>query len=256
MGVSKAGPESGRRALDLLFSFTEQRPVASVKELAAELSMPIASAHRYLNLLHDYGLVTESGRGRYHLTMRVAALGRAAAEATPLVTLAEPVMRELAERIGETVLLIRLVHGQPVCANRIEARQKLRLSFEIGQPLPALRGASARVLLSAMSLSEREDYIDEAVSRGADLPVSGREKFLREIAAMETRTAESLEEIDEGVWSVATGIREGRHTVGTLSAPCPTFRLDIEKKARITELVELAGRRISATLSGGTDPGW
>ena len=73
-----AGPESARRALEMLFCFRRDRPVATVKQLASELDLPLPSAHRYVALLRSQGLVTESDRGHYHLTHRVVLLAEAA----------------------------------------------------------------------------------------------------------------------------------------------------------------------------------
>jgi DNA-binding IclR family transcriptional regulator len=248
--TSKAGADSGRRALDLLFAFSEQRPVATVRQLADQLEIPLPSVHRYVALLRDMGLVEEGVRGQYHLTMRVAALARAARRATPIVDIAEPFMRELSEQIEETVLLIRLVHELPVCIHRIEASRRLRLSFETGQHLPSLRGASVRLLIGSMPPSERENYVNKALASGALPPAAGRERFLRDVEQDNERGwAISNEEIDEGVWAAAAVITEDGQPVATLSAPCPAFRLDEEKRDAIVDQVRKIADRISAALS-------
>lgn len=248
MATSKAGADSGRRALDMLFAFT-QRPVASVRELAQDLGIPAPSAHRYVALLRDMGLIEEGARGQYHLTMRVAALGRAAREATPIATIAEPYMRELSAQLEETVMLVRLVHGLPVCVHRIETARRFRLSFEIGQNLPPLRGASARLLLGGLTTAERQRYVDQALKAGARPPVVGRDKFLAQVERdVERGWAVSNEEIDEGVWAASAAIREGSDIVAALSAPCPAFRLDQAKRETIIELLQKTAGDISHAL--------
>jgi DNA-binding IclR family transcriptional regulator len=249
VATAKAGADSGRRALDLLFAFTEQRPVASVRDLAEALDIPVPSVHRYVALLRDMGLIEESSRGRYHLTMRVAALGRAARRAAPIVDIAEPAMRALSEKIGESVLLMRLVHGLPVCIHRVESPSRFRLSFEPGQLLPPLRGASARLLLGGLGAGERADYVDQALSSGALPPVSGREGFLAEVERDVARGwAISNQEIDEGVWAPAAAIREDGRTVAALSAPCPSFRVDDQRRKDILDLVRKTADEISEAL--------
>jgi DNA-binding IclR family transcriptional regulator len=246
---AKTGADSARRALEMLFAFTEQRPNASVRDLAEALDIPVPSVHRYVAMLRDMGLIEEGSRGRYHLTMRVAALGRAARQATPIVDLAEPHMRRLAEQIGEAVLLMRMVHGQPVCFHRVETPSRFRLSFEPGQTLPQLRGASVRLLLGSLSPAEREHYINTALDAGAQPPVNGSEQFLRDVERDVARGwAVSNEEIDQGVWAASAAVYEGGTVVAALSAPCPAFRLDDERRNNIIDLVRKAAADLSNAL--------
>ncbi|MEV6899205.1 IclR family transcriptional regulator [Amycolatopsis sp. NPDC051372] len=251
MAGAKTGADSARRALEMLFAFTEQHPTASVKDLAEKVDVPVPSAHRYVAMLREMGLIEEGNRGRYHLSMRVAALGRAARQATPIVDLAEPHMRRLAEQISEAVLLMRMVAGQPVCFHRIETPSRFRLSFEPGQPLPLLRGASVRLLLGARTPAERAVYVDAALESGAQPPARGRDEFLREVEHdVERGWAISNEEIDQGVWAVSAAVHEGGQVVAAISAPCPAFRMDDERRALVIDRV----REAAANLSHALDP--
>jgi DNA-binding IclR family transcriptional regulator len=249
VATARAGADSARRALDLLFAFTEQRPVASVRDLAEALDIPMPTVHRYVAMLRDMGLIEEGSRGRYHLTMRVTALARAARQATPLVDIAEPYMRKLSDQIGESVLLMRLVHGHPVCIHSVEAVTRFRLSFEPGQPLPPLRGASARLLLGGLGRHERERYVDQALQSGARPPISGRDGFLREVERdTERGWAVSNQEIDEGVWAPAAAVYSEGTVVAAVSAPCPAFRVDEARRHELIELVRDAAAEISQAI--------
>ncbi|MBW0102713.1 IclR family transcriptional regulator [Pseudonocardia sp. KRD291] len=249
MATARAGADSGRRALDVLFAFTEQRPVLAVRELAEILDIPAPTVHRYVALLRDMGLLEESSRGRYHLSMRVAALGRAARRAAPIVDTVEPLMRALSERTGESVLLMRLVHGAPVCIHRVESPSRFRLSFEPGQLLPALRGASVRLLLGALDPEGRRHYVDEALKSGALPPVNGRDGYLGEVERDVARGwAVSNEEIDEGVWAPAAAVYEDGRIVAAISAPCPVFRVDDARRDEIVEMVRKTAAAASDAL--------
>lgn len=246
--MTKPGADSARRAIEVLFAF-EHKPVSTVREVSERTGLPLPTAHRYVALLREMGLVEEARHGGYRLTMRVAALGYAAREATSLIDVVQPHMQAFSDETQETILLIQPVAGRPVCTHRIEARQRLRLSFEIGQHLPALRGASARLLLAGFDEPERRDYVRDALARGEQPPVESVEQFLADVAkvAADGWTASS-EEIDEGVWSAAASIRSEGKPVGTLSAPCPAFRIDDEKAAVITAAVRRTADRINSAL--------
>jgi DNA-binding IclR family transcriptional regulator len=56
----------------------------------------------------------------------------------------------------------------------------------------------------------------------------------------------SNQEIDEGVWAASAAVYEGGTVVAALSAPCPAFRLDDERRDHVIDLV----RKAAADLSG------
>ncbi|MGX1668056.1 IclR family transcriptional regulator [Streptomyces sp. NPDC055400] len=204
---------------------------------------------RWVLRLRRMALVEEDTRWRYRLTMRVAALGRAARQGTSLGEVADPFLRALADEVSETVLLIRLVQGLPVCVHGAESNRPYRLSFEVGQNLPPLRGASARVLLGGLSQAERERYVDRALASGAVPPLNGREEFLQGVDIADEREEflqgvdiadergwdVSHHEIDEGIWAVSAAIRDDDRTVAALSLSCPEFRLDDARRKTYTD---------------------
>jgi DNA-binding IclR family transcriptional regulator len=246
--VTKAGADSARRAIDLLFAF-ERKPMATVRELSEHVGVPLPSAHRYVAMLKEMGLIEESRHGQYRLTMRVAALGQAARRATSVIDVAQPHMQALSDETHETILLIQPIAGLPVCTHRIEAQQRLRLSFEVGQHLPALRGASPRLLLAGFPEEDRRKYVEDALERGEQPPRSGVEEFLAEVQRdAERGWAVSSAEIDEGVWSAAATIRSEGKPIGTLSAPCPAVRINDDKAGMIIESVRRTAGEISAAL--------
>lgn len=248
MAVAKAGADSARRAIEMLFAF-ERTPLATVRELADLVDMPVPSAHRYVAMLREMGLVEEAGRSQYRLTMRLVALAQTARRATSLIDVVHPFMQSLSAETDETVILVQPIAGLPVCTHRIETARRLRLSFEVGQYLPPLRGASAHLIAASLPEADRRRYVEEAISRGERPPVSGIDGFLEEVRRDADRGwSVSREEIDEGVWSTAAAIRGEGKFIGSLSVPCPAFRMDDEKSERIGGAVRRVAREISETL--------
>lgn len=246
--MGKTGAESARRAVEMLFAF-EQGPVATVRSLADKADIPVPSAHRYVAMLKDMGLIEEARYGQYRLTMRVASLAQAARHGTSLIDIVQPFMQLLHEETGETVLLVQPMAGLPVCTHRVEAQQRLRLSFEIGQHLPSLRGASAHLMVAAMPEQSRRSYVDEELVRGAQPPVLGVEQFLAEVRREAERGwTVSSDEIDEGIWAAAGMIRREGYFIETLSGPCPKFRIDDSKATTIIECVCRVAGQISVAL--------
>src|ERR1700753_1484257 len=149
------GCEGARRVLALMLTFSSDEHTLTARQLAERTGIALPSVYRYITLLRETGLLTGDERGSYRLSGRLIGLARAAEAAESIVELADPVMRELSGQTGETVILVRLIGRSAVCVHRIESRQRLRIAFEPGQPMPLERGARARLLLSGLTPAQR-----------------------------------------------------------------------------------------------------
>ncbi|MFI6347575.1 IclR family transcriptional regulator [Streptomyces sp. NPDC050560] len=242
-----AGSDSARRILEILFAFTEQRPRRTVKELSADLGIPAPSVHRYVALLRQMGLATDTRKGLYQLTPRVLLLGRAARTANTLLELAAPHLAGLAAELDETVLLVQFIAGLPVCVDRCESSRVLRLSFQPGQMLPPLRGASVKVLLGGLTADERRAYVDRIVRQGQAAPPPDDWEREVELAGRQGWST-STQEVDEGVWAAAAAVREHGTVAASVSVPCPEFRLTDDGRAAILARVRETADELSAAL--------
>ena len=146
------GCEGARRVLALMLTFTAEDNTLTARQLADRTGIALPSVYRYLALLRETGLLAGNERGNYRLSARLMGLARAAEAAESIIDVAGPVMQDLAEQTGDTVILVRLIGRSAVCVHRVQSAQQLRISFEPGQSLPLERGASARLLLASLAL--------------------------------------------------------------------------------------------------------
>src|SRR6202012_2198427 len=168
--------------------------------------------------LPDPGLLIGDDHGAYPLSPRFIALARAAEAAETLIGVADPVMRDLVRECGETVIFVRLIARVPVCVHRVESEHHLRATFEPGQPLPLLRGASGRVLLAGLPERGRREYLAPLVQTDPAAPTR-LEESSGKVAARGWATSE--EEIDRGVCAASSAVTAGRATVAALTVPSP-----------------------------------
>src|SRR5580693_1702819 len=159
------GCEGARRVLALMLAFSADRNTLTAREMAAATGIALPSVYRYITLLRETGLLAGDERGSYRLSARLIGLARAAEAAESLIDVADPVMHRLAAETGETVILVRLIGRSAVCVHRVQSAQRLRISFEPGQPLPLDRGASARLLLSGLPPELRREYLAPLADR-------------------------------------------------------------------------------------------
>src|ERR1700751_2525478 len=177
-----SGAEGARRVLALLQAFSPQQHTLTARELADVTAIPLPSMYRFIALLRDMGMLVGDDRGAYHLSPRFISLARAAEAAETLIEIADPVMRDLVRECGETVIFVRLVARVPVCVHRVESEHHLRATFEPGQPLPLLRGASGRVLLAGLPARLRREYL-APLAQSDPLAAAGAEESLAKVAA-------------------------------------------------------------------------
>jgi DNA-binding IclR family transcriptional regulator len=249
VGAHKSGAETARKVLRILLYFRRDRVTATVPELAQAAGVSLPTAHRYLALLKEMGLVEEAGRANYRLSWRVALLGQAARGAGGLLHVAEPVMQRLAAELDETVTLLQLSNTTMECIGQVESEHLVRLTFTPGRLFPLTAGASARVLLASLDAQERGLLLE---SLAAEDPAfaTRRPDFERQIIeAHEQGFAVSQEEIDPGIWAVAAPIWLESETIACLSVAGPLYRLDESMESQILETTRQAAAEISETLS-------
>jgi DNA-binding IclR family transcriptional regulator len=248
-GDPAVGARSSRRVLELLLSFTEDRPRASIAELASSVGVPLSTAYRYVALLRDIGLLEENERGIYTVTARVMGPARAAQIANSLSLLARPVMRRISDDVNETVMLMERIRMNAMCVEHIECSHPMRYAFRAGHQVPLGSGASGKLLLAALPEAERLEIIDRRARDDAQFAARRRalELELGEIAARGWATSSS--EVEPGVWACSAAIRDGDRIVAGLSVAGPEARIDKRRREHILAGVRTSAAEVSELLA-------
>jgi DNA-binding IclR family transcriptional regulator len=239
------GCEGARRVLALMLTFSADENTLTARQLADRTGIALPSVYRYITLLRETGLLAGDERGSYRLSARLIGLARAAEAAESIIDVADPVMQDLAEQTGETVILVRLNGRSAVCVHRVQSAQRLRVSFEPGQPLPLERGASARLLLASLPLDVRREYLAPLAERDPEAAVLLENKV---VLAGQQGYATSEEEIDKGVWAASAQVVQGKRVVAALTVPSPLVRALAEQQRQLLDQVRAAARTISEGL--------
>ena len=238
------GCEGARRVLALMLTFSADDNTLTARQLAERTGIALPSVYRYITLLRETGLLAGDERGSYRLSARLIGLAKAAEAAESIIDVADPVMRNLAAQTGETVILVRLIGRSAVCVHRVQSAQRLRISFEPGQPLPLERGASARLLLASLTPNVRKEYLAPLAERDPEAAALLEKRVL---AAGQQGFATSEEEIDKGVWAASAQVTQGKRMVGVLTVPSPLVRAPAEQRAQLLGQV----RRAALVINDG-----
>lgn len=197
------------RALTILDLFSDERLTVSATQVVAALECSRSTAYRYLQTLVSTSFLEEAPGGGFRLGVRVMELSRLARRGYGLTEIALPVMRELAARVHETVLLTRLVDEAVVCVERCEgSRQLVRISYERGSRLPTNAGASALVLMAWLPEAEARELLSRAPQqRFTKATVTEVDALLARLAEIRRRgVAVSIGEVDPDAAGIAAPI--------------------------------------------------
>ncbi|MFT3797136.1 IclR family transcriptional regulator [Microbacterium sp.] len=237
------------RALNVLQMFTEERPEISAIEVAESLGVARSTAYRYLQTLVQADFLSENGRGGFRLGLHIVELSRIARKGYGLSDLSIPVMRELAERFHQTVLLTKRMGGSVICLEREEAQaQYVRLSYERGSVLDINAGASAIVLLAGETEEEvRRILADAPLRRFTEHTMTTPDAIIERLARIrEEGYAVSAGEVDPTAMGIAAPIsRPDGTALAALSVVLIRSLVDDDQVAEITRRVIEAAAHLS-----------
>ena len=164
----------------------------------------------------------------------------------PLVELAEPAMRRLADETGETVnLMVRSANGADAVA-QVEGRHVLGVSSWVGREVPDHCSAAGKVFL-AFGASEAREPLERLTPRTIVHP----DQLGRDLAQTRARGyATIVDELEMGLAAVAAPIRDSDGTVvGALSVAGPTARLGPSRLGVVGRLAIEQADAVSKALS-------
>jgi DNA-binding IclR family transcriptional regulator len=136
----------------------------SLSELVAATGLSRPTAHRLAVALEAHGLARRDDGGRFALGLRLATLGRAAAEGVPLTAAARPALEALRDETGESVQLYVRAGDRRVCVASLESPHGLRTTVPLGASLPLDKGSAGRVLQGG---TDRRGWVESVAEREA-----------------------------------------------------------------------------------------
>jgi DNA-binding IclR family transcriptional regulator len=240
------------RAIDILLTFDETHCHRTVEELAASVGFPKSTVYRYVRILQGKGFLARVDRsGTYALGPAVLRLARAMQRGYTLVACAAPVMRDLARRTNETILLSKLEGLDVVCLDRAEPQHNgLRISFEPGAILPIHASAPSKVLLAWSDPEVVEKVLRRGLKRYTPTTITDASLLLAELERVrEKGYAVSNGELDPGILGLAVPVwGPSGSVVASLCVAAPTSRATVQDLLRHRPLLERAAEAIQDGL--------
>lgn len=223
-------PQLLQRTFQVLSLFTAEHQEWTVTEIGRARNLAVPTVHRILTALHKNGyLIRDDLSKKFRLGPTVLRLGRTAALAVDLRSLAKPQLQRIAQRTTHTALLTVTAEDRrsAVCLERVESSELLRLPVGPGRQLPLHAGASQKILLAHLAKSEFDDYLRQPLAELCTSTITDPQLLRKEMSVIRERGwATSFEETNLGMWGVAVAVLdEAGHATASLGVAGPSQRM-------------------------------
>lgn len=203
--------QSFARGLEVIRSFSADKPSQTLSEVAAQTGLTRAGARRILLTLQTLGYVASDGK-YFELTPRILDLGFAYLSSQPLWNLAIPAMEGLAESVQESCSTGVLDGLEVVYVARVHTHKIMSTNLGVGSRLPAFWTSMGRVLLAGLPQAQLQELLAscprEAYTRFTLLEDA---ELLHAIALVRQQGwALMNQELEEGLISAAAPIVNAR----------------------------------------------
>lgn len=240
--------QSLERGLAILGSFTPERPVLGIADIADELGMSRSTTHRYVITLVALGFLEQGASRKYRLGLRVTDLGMAALNSTGLREHTRPYLEELRQRTSYTVNVAVLDGSEVLYVDRARSfrrgQNKIDLNLRPGSRLPAYCTSLGKVLLAFLPEEEQRELLGELqLTRRGPNSIRSKKALRVELEhVVEEGIAVNDEELAEGLYSMAAPIRnEAKEVVAAINMAAHSSMISLE------ELVDALGPHLVAT---------
>ncbi|GAA3731757.1 IclR family transcriptional regulator [Streptomyces tremellae] len=241
------GLDRGMRVLDLLARRGE--PI-SASALARELDIPRSAVYEIINTLLVHNAVRQHPGGLIGLGHQTLVLGSAYGASLDLVTLAQPIARDVMLACEETVQLGFLEDRHVVYLVKADSPRPVRLVSRVGSRVPAHCTALGKMLLASLPAEELDRRVGRVELEQLTPASITDPTVLRENLAEARAQGYAWEygESNDEVACVAAPVRDadGR-VVAAMSISAPVGRVTGRREELLTVLAGGADR-LSASL--------
>ena len=243
---------TGLRTLELLVN--SHHPIG-VTEIAAQLEIDKANAHRTLAALVRLGYVEQDGASRrYSATVKVVELARSVLETRDLTVVAAPHLKTLWAATSENTHLAVLAGDHVVYVSMLNGQTMLAANTAIGQSGPLHCTATGKSIVANLPRGTAEGLV-ASLDFESFTPhtLTTQATYTKELDQVrETGYAVDDREYHPGVRCVAAPVFGIGGVVASLGISAPADRLDNERLRTIAPLVVDTAGRVSRELGGPT----
>ena len=235
------------RALEILMAFTAKDYELSAGELLKRVDLSRPTLYRLLHTLEQSGFLVSDGEPqKFRLGPAIAHLAHVWTSSLDIGATAQPMMRRIWEKTGETVALFVPQGAYRICVAELPSPQPLSFKRGVGYRERIALGASGRAIL-AYTKAGATEFAPTASHDPAAL-----EQFRQELERIrQCGYAVSRDELIQGAVAVAVPFFNGGGQVaGSLAVFGPGARLHSQQVENYAQLLVEEARALSHVLGG------
>lgn len=241
------------RALQILGCFDDEHPERGITDIAQDVELHKATAHRIVTTLVNYGYLERSNdKKQYRLGLELANLGFKVIRRMDLRRESLPYMKELVHEWDETCDLSIFDQGRVFYIEVLRGNRALTIAAEVGQWLPAHCTASGKLFLAHLPVTELDEMLEQELVPYTEKTITSPGELREQLMNIrEQGYAVDFEELEPGVCAVAAPIfnRSGR-MIAAIGGPSPVSRVTLERIDQIANAFMDAARAISHRMGG------
>lgn len=244
--------QSVSHALDVLEQFQGDVDELGVTELSKKLKLHKNNVFRILATLQSRNYIEQNkANENYRLGIKCLELGQTFIQQRGMLKQAKPILRDLAEKSGETSYVSILRGDDVVYIDSVETSSTVRVVSRLGLHMPTHATAAGKALVAFESEEELRKRFNRDLARYTKNTHPTSEELLRDLERVRERGyATDLEEFEDGLRCIAAPVRDyTRKVIGAVSVSGPAHRLSDEQiEQAIAPEVIRCGKELSARL--------
>ncbi|MEU7874578.1 IclR family transcriptional regulator [Dactylosporangium sp. NPDC049140] len=243
-----AADGSINRTLRVLSAVCEHGPI-TLSGLSSITGLTPPTLLRMLRLMRDEGFAAQDEDRKWHATMLMWRLGCAVNDSIGVHKATDRILRELTERIDETVVFATYEDGWLTYAGQAEPDKPVRTHIPLGGHYGALETVTGHAVLAWLTRVEIEKIV-EAQAVTAYTPQARQALFQELVGVAQRGWASGTGDRWPGVWGAAAAVFNHRgRPVGAIGVSVPGSGVPDNATAIAAEVVTAAAR-LSAELGG------
>jgi DNA-binding IclR family transcriptional regulator len=244
--------QSIARAFQILETIADRPDGISHADLSKAVGLHASTTFHLIRTMLALGYLRQDpDTKRYHVARRLFLLAARVSDEVNLVNAALPVMRELAESMGETAHLGVLSREGAITIAKSEGTSTFRMSERLGMLRPAHCTAIGKAMLASLPKGELDDFLARIeLKEFTPRTIVDPARLRREIDRVrEAGYAVDDAEFNAELRCAAAIVRDfSARGIAAIGISGPTWRIKSEDLARMGKRVAAAADRLSAEL--------
>lgn len=241
-------------ALNFIAEYPDFPPGPGLQEISAGLALPKSTLLRVLSPLIDEGLIKHNPQtARYSLAPKIAYFSGLYLNRLDLRAVAQPILRGLSDRTGESVHLVVPDGLGVVYIDKAESRNPIRMFAGIGSRQEMYCTAVGKALLSNLPDTTISAVLEAGMVARTKNTITDEVQFRKELAKIKAQGF-AVDDVENelGIRCVGAAIFDHTGTpIAALSVSGPDTRVTSELIPELGQLVGESARKISRRLGAG-----